>query len=411
MFSRIAGLFLAVLVGLSAGTTPAVADGDNGLNSGRTLYERRQYREALKALAPAVEANKEPTSLYYAGLCFQQLGDMTHAMEAYSLIEKYFPGSREAQMARPVLSRHGVRKPAPAVNASSAATVLNLSGTADGGVSFLRNYSMSDAEWKTLPDEVKVPFKRSASSHLFVSGTVNGRPIEMMFDTGAEQCHFHKALLENAGVKVEPIGPKIPIQGVGGISYSQAMMADIGVGDLHRKIPILVDDVSAGMPIIGETFFKEFRYDIDNGGGFIKFAKKPRAGMTTHSFEPIDVIAVPYEPLGDNMIVQAKVNGVPYRMIFDTGSFAICFSALQAAELGIRIPSDARMMVTSGAGGRVMAYTFNLPRLELGPICKTNIPIVVNQADTPVLPLLGQPFYKDRRFTVDTEKHLIKFVH
>lgn len=79
--------------------------------------------------------------------------------------------------------------------------------------------------------------------------------------------------------------------------------------------------------------------------------------------------------------------------------------------LGIQIPSDAKHIVTSGAGGAVGAYEFNLDRIEVGPLIKTGVRIIVNESSTPPMPLLGQPFYSNRRFTVDTEKHLIKFAH
>jgi clan AA aspartic protease (TIGR02281 family) len=407
---------LALVVFLTAGwTLCANAEDDINFRKAVILYNRKQYSEAIPFLQKSLAAPApSPTAVYYAGLCYQQTGNLTMAQKCYQVLSDDFAGSPEAKLAMPVLLR--MKAPTPPPAGSAALTPRRESSPippmgAGQIASYLRSYGMSDKEWASLPEETKVPFKRSVSSHLFLDGTVNGHSIQMMFDTGAEQCHFSRAQLEQYGVKADANAPRVAVSGVGGQAYCTVMLADIGIGEMHRKIPILVDDVDIGMPIIGETFFKEFRYDIDNGSGFMRFVKKPRAGMTSHSYESTDVIAIPYGKMGDNMIVKAKVNGMECPMIFDTGSFSICFNAVDAARLRIRIPSDARAMMTSGAGGMVPAYQFPIDRIELGGLIKTNVTVVVNQADTPMLPLLGQPFYQDRHFTVDTEKHLIKFAH
>lgn len=402
---------LIVLASVSACPVFATPEFDQAVK----LYNAKNYPAAKQVFAKIISGpNPGPTPIYYAGLCYQQMGDMAMAKWCYEILNSHYANSPESKLGQTALDRMKNVTSAAIGAVSPPKKIVPETSGPRGAVSvteFLRNYSMSDAEWKTMPDEVKIPFKRATSSHLFLNGSVNGRSLAMMFDTGAEQCHFSRQQLESLGIKVEHNGVKIPVQGIAGMSYSEMIMADIAIGDLRRRIPVLVDDAPLGMPIVGETFFKEFRYDIDNAGGFIKFSKKPRAGMASHSYESTDVIAVPYKNMGDNMVVMAKVNGMQFPMIFDTGSFAICFSMPQAASLGIRIPSDAKVMATAGAGGTVRAYEFTIDRIELGSIIKTSVPIVVNESSSPPLPLLGQPFYKDRRFSVDTEKHLIKFAH
>jgi clan AA aspartic protease (TIGR02281 family) len=415
----LAALALAVVLNTTLATCAPASD-DPNFDRAVALYNQRQYSAALPFLQRSLLApTPSPTAVYYAGLCYQQTGNMSMAQKCYQVLSDDFAGSPEAKLALPVLARLK----------SSSVTVSSPSGSASGTrlaeprlaptsamspgqvTSYLRSYQMDDKEWSALPDESKVPFKRSTSSHLFVNGTVNGRSMQMMFDTGAEQCHFSRAQLHQLGIDADANAARVAVSGVGGQASCAVLMADIGVGEMHRKIPVLVDDVDLGMPIIGETWFKEFRYDIDNSSGFIRFVKKPRQGVISHSYESTDVIPIPYRSLGDNMIVQAKVNGQPCPMIFDTGSFSICFNAIDAARLHLSIPSDAKMLMTSGAGGMVPAYQFEVDRIELGPLIKTHVTVVVNRAETPMLPLLGQPFYKDRHFTVDNEKHLIKFAH
>jgi len=423
VLERVFTILMAIIVLSNA--PAAKAGNDPEFESAVKLFNQKQYSAAIPILAKIIDRpSPKPTPIYYAGLCYQNLGIASMARQCYQVLADSFPTSPEARMSKEVLARlqrsantssksykptsdaalsEGLHVTAPAVEPGKL--------DARGATSYLRQFSMSDAEWKSLPDEAKVPFRRATSSHLYVNGSVNGRAMEMMFDTGAEQCHFSKKQLESLGINIGNTGARIPVQGVGGISYSQMIMADITIGELRRRIPVLVDEESVGMPIVGETFFKEFRYDIDNGGGFIRFSKKSRGGVVSKSYESTDVIAIPYRNVGENMVVIAKVNGRNFPMIFDTGSFAICFSAGQAMALGIQIPGDAKHIVTSGAGGAVGAYEFNIDRIEVGPLIKTGVRIIVNESSSPPMPLLGQPFYSDRRFTVDTEKHLIKFVH
>ncbi len=423
LLERIFSALIALIV-LST-SQAANAGNDPQFDSAVKLFNQKQYSAAIPILAKIIARPKPgPTAIYYAGLCYQNLGNDSMARQCYQVLADSFPTSAEARMSQEVLAR--LQRHQAGASRSFQSTVN--AGLSEGGratvpasdpgkldaqsaTAYMREFSMSDREWKSLPDEVKVPFRRATSSHLFVNGSINGRAMQMMFDTGAEQCHFSKKELESLGIKIGDSGARIPVRGVGGISYSQMIMADITIGDLRRHIPVLVDEDSVGMPIVGETFFKEFRYDIDNSSGFIRFSKKSRGGMASKVYESTDVIAIPYKNVGDNMVVMAKVNGREFPMIFDTGSFAICFSAGQAMALGLRIPSDARRMTTSGAGGSVGAYEFNIDRIELGPLIKTSVKIIVNESNSPPMPLLGQPFYSDRRFTVDTEKHLIKFAH
>jgi clan AA aspartic protease (TIGR02281 family) len=429
---KLKGICLAAALLLCACGSPAPASDDPEFDNAVKLFNQKRYSDAIHILTNIINRPKcGPGPIYYAGLSYQYVGNMTMAQECYRVLANVFPESAEAKMSKPVLERLtkiGAGKAANTFNAGGsetpkgAASAKTAAGASDSRrasvprdpdsvAGYLRGFAMTDEEWKALPDESKVPFKRASSSHLYVNGSVNGRNLDMMFDTGAEQCHFSRKQLENLGVRIDTMGAKIPVQGVGGIAYSQMMMADVTIGNLKRRIPILVDDVNIGMPIVGETFFKEFRYDIDNSGGFIRFSKKPRAGLASRSFEATDVIAIPYKNMGDNMVVTCKVNGKEFPMIFDTGSFAICLSLPHAMMLGLQIPDTARVMMTSGAGGSVRAYEFYVDRIELGPLIKTHVPVVVNESRLPPLPLLGQPFYKDKTFSVDTEKHLIKFAH
>jgi hypothetical protein len=188
-------------------------------------------------------------------------------------------------------------------------------------------------------------------------------------------------------------------------------LVDIRVGDIERRMPVMICDESSVPPLLGETFFNGYRYDIDNQGGFIHFMKK--TGSKTRFADGYDTVDVPFEIENNNMVVRAKLNGIPCRMFFDTGAATCCLPYSVAAQCGIEIRNnpEAKAMMTGGVGGSGLSFEVPCETLELGPVRKTNFPVVVMVQGGPPLPLLGQTFFRDRRYTIDNDKHVIKFVH
>jgi clan AA aspartic protease (TIGR02281 family) len=417
---KVSLIVLALVLPISANSGAQTA-APNELQQGIALYNQKSYKAALVHFCNALDNGNNATVLYYSALCYQQVGDSEHAQSCYKLVCELFPGSPEAAMAKRVVARSATSQPAQ-VNAittgnhservrtetpampSSSASLIEVSH-------FLADYQLGDAEWRALPDQTKVPFERGTSSHCFVNGYVNGRPMRMMFDTGANNCVFYKGDLEAAGVKVDTRGPHMTMSGVAGTADAQIMMADVEIGKLKRHLPILVSSVSFGFSLIGESFFKDFRYNLDSSTGFIEFIKKPRAGMvaSSHIYESTDVVKVPYTQASNNMVVNVKINGHETPMFFDTGANSITLPLMQAPVLGIRVDSDAVPVRSMGVGGTVNGVKVYVDRVELGPVVKTHVPVILNEAMSP--PLLGQPFFSDRKFIIDTENHTINFVH
>jgi hypothetical protein len=60
-------------------------------------------------------------------------------------------------------------------------------------------------------------------------------------------------------------------------------------------------------------------------------------------------------------------------------------------------------------GGTAVGYEFDVDEIELGGVRKSHIPVTVFIIGGPPLPLLGQPFIRDRRYTIDNDKHVIQF--
>jgi clan AA aspartic protease (TIGR02281 family) len=413
------GLFrlLTVLSCLASLSTPAWA-GEPNFDRGVELYKKGKYKEALPFFQKAILANRtSPTPYYYRAVCLQQMGNTTAALALYGQIQQSFPTSQEARLAATVLNRSASAAVAAASASAAAGSSLSSATIAAAAIpqasANLTTFDAANAteeELSRLPDETKVPFTRTTGGHIWVNVWVNKRPMQVMFDTGASTCLFGLNQLQAAGISPQLTDQKLAIGGVGShAETARAAIMDIQLGDIDRHMPVMVCDHASAPPLLGETFFNGYRYDIDNQGGFIHFMKK--SGSHTRFAEAMDTMDVPFQQVGNNMVVEAKINGNPCPMFFDTGAFGVCLSYMAAISCGLHIPSDATPKMTGGVGGASMGYEFEVDRLELGPIVKTHIPIIVMMHGGPPLPLLGQSFFKDRRYTIDNDKHVIKFVH
>jgi clan AA aspartic protease (TIGR02281 family) len=200
---------------------------------------------------------------------------------------------------------------------------------------------------------------------------------------------------------------KTAVGGVGGSQDATAAIVNLRVGDISRTMPVMVINQSKTPALLGETFYNGYHYDIDSSAGMIRLVKKTskrRFSQTTYN-----TINIPFEQVGNNMVVQAKINGTVVPMFFDTGAAGVVFSLYGAAAAGIHVPYGARQIMSGGVGGAAPGFQFEVERVELGGISQTHVPVTVLVTGGPPLPLLGQPFFQNRRFTIDNENHLIKF--
>ena len=243
---------------------------------------------------------------------------------------------------------------------------------------------------------------------MFVNVQINGRPAEVMFDTGASTCLFGKEQLNNIGVIGYESTGKGSAAGVGSgtLSFDRANLR-VTLGDITKTINTAVSSKMNTPSLLGQDFFSDFRYEIDTAGGVIHFQRKG-----ARHYEALDTINIPFRTAGKEILVTARVNGRDCEMIFDTGAYNNCFTVAQwQGQLGQSIPSDAKMVMASGVGGNTRGFQFRADRIELGAVMKTNVEVVVIESPSPPLPLLGQEFFKDKRFSIDNDAHVIRFVH
>ncbi|MBS1956123.1 MAG: retroviral-like aspartic protease family protein [Cyanobacteria bacterium SZAS-4] len=411
--SKTRHIFSILLVGTLYCQMP-YAIGDSALNDGIALYNKREYKKAVDALTKSAAANPNlPTPLYYQALSYYQLGDPAKAKILYSTIVRKFPSSDEAKFAATYLQRvdpkyvNTVGAPPVSRSATSAAPSTAASAAPIGDMTSFDAANATIEDLGKLPDTASVPFSHGNGGHLMVDTQINGRTVKMMFDTGASTCLIGKNQLESAGVMGNVIqGQRTRMGGVGNTVNSAApMIVDLKVGGIQRHMPIMVQDHFDLPPLLGQTFYNGYQYDIDNQSGVIRFTKK---GSSRNSVG-FDSIEVPFETVGNNLVVVAQINGHNCPMYFDTGAAINLFDMRTFLSMGLSIPSDATATMVGGVGGYVPGYMFTISSMRLGSIQKNNLPVTVVTSGGPPLPLLGQPFLRDRRFTIDNDKKVIRF--
>src|SRR5262249_46381828 len=116
-----------------------------------------------------------------------------------------------------------------------------------------------------------------------------------------------------------------------------------------------------------------------------------------------------YTPVGNSMRVDAQLNGRGTSMVFDTGAETCVFGKNQLQQAGLTLPTGKADGLASGVGSGKPIETWKMRvDLKVGPILRKNFLITV-QEDLQSEPLLGQSFFKDFEYTVDTGAHSIQF--
>jgi predicted aspartyl protease len=379
-------------------TSNQASSADSNFDNGARLYKQGDYNGALRSFDSVTNGGTQPTVIYYQALCQQQLGNSIKALQLYRKVTTSFPSSQEAKLANQYLNQLTL---GPSSRSSSSTSFSSARPSSANFVENLVRSSPVSNSYEQLPDSCGVPFHRAPGNHMLVNASIGGRPMEVMFDTGAASSYFGKNQL--AGAKITATGRKGESTGVGGSVKIEEYIAEVKLGDITRTVPLMVAENSSITPLLGQTFFNPFRYDIDTSAGVIHFYKKGG-----HNSEGFDTMNVPFVQKGNELEVVVSINGHQTTAFFDTGAGLTMFPLTTLASMGIRVPSNATPVSIGGVGGAGIAFRFPVERVALGAVQKSNMEIVASPS-CPIA-LIGQDFFKDKRFSIDNEAHLIKFV-
>ncbi len=125
-------------------------------------------------------------------------------------------------------------------------------------------------------DPYAVPFQRHGRN-LIVQVEVEGHPMTMFFDTGAASVAFTAEQLKKANITIPEDAQTATSTGIGGDTTSQLFpIKRIKMGPIE-KTNFQVSCVGAAnmpYPLLGQSFFGDWQYTIDNAASVIRFVRR-----------------------------------------------------------------------------------------------------------------------------------------
>jgi hypothetical protein len=380
------------------------AQAQDALTSAIASYNKRNYKAAAEALRPLAEAKLGATANYYLGLSYLQLGYAQQAQLTFELLVKQWPESQEARLASTYLA-----KVAPIGQKASPVGLAPLSpeqgGSHESGAGSGKGIKLiTRAEWEALPKKTRIPIQRE-HGHLWVNAKVNGRYCKMLFDTGATGCCL--SLVDFPDLVPKEVLQKAEttyVSRVYGVVPVKRLTTEISLQDIMRKVPTVFIQ-EKGCSLIGQNFFKEYSYQVDDfylrltkapfeGEGAVVAGKSNLAAVLSpaQSRLPVktknDKYSLFFEKEFDTMLVNIAVNNKPIKACFDTGCApdGIVMNHAMAQDFGVR--------------------NNMLERLEVGPVIRMHVRVYY--ADGVRHPLIGPKIF-NRPYTVDQELKQIRF--
>jgi clan AA aspartic protease (TIGR02281 family) len=421
-------LLSRTLILLSLMSLPA-ARAEDPYSAGTKDFGAKAYVKAAANFKKAIAANgSNDSARYYYALSLHYNKDLAGAKKAYAELIRLYPDSNGANYSRAALStldpallktlppsryvavQQQQRQISSAIpsGSSSSSSSHSSSRTMFGH----QDPDSRDTSRDHIPDECRIHFEVEHNLFL-IDAYVNGRPMKMFFDTGAEGCAFGKNNLADAGVQGPTGNPTGMAHGVGsgGGQAVWDLNIDLKVGTIERRgFPVMVQSNMGGYPLLGQSFFQDFTYTIDNGAKSIHFVKKRKSSGSAYSDPSRDPYAVPFTRMGNELVVKVEVNGRPTTLFFDTGASIVSLNKAQVRQLGLTIPEDAEDIIVQGIAGSTHGKAFPVRSLRLGGIEKRDFMVNVVEHSGAPMGLLGQTFYNDMQYTIDYDRGYIHFM-
>lgn len=374
---------LTLLTAVSIGsqlTLPALAA--NLFTEGVSAFGEKNYALALTKLALYLKTNpRDANAHYYLASTYHHLNRIEEAKRQYTYILTAFPGTQASSY-----SAEGLTRLSAAALKTPAATAVVTNTYQD-------------------PDEDRVPLRRGPGGHLIVRAQVNGKPLEMLFDTGASTTCVTLDAWRRLGNQVPTGGATDFVHGVGGKVGVWKRDAEFALGKFKRNLTVtILPEMMGENGLVGQNFFQDLQYNLSGNADYIHIFAK--GSQTASRSIPMNTIDIPFTKVGNNLMVDVLINGKPCQMFFDTGASGVLVDSMTAAMLNLHPTGEYMVGQMGGVGAKSSVYYFNVESIALGDVVKRNIRIGVGGAG---VCLLGQDFFKDRRYVIDNEKQCIRF--
>lgn len=410
---------VALLTAFMAGNLSTPAKADQYFDYGLKMFQARNYKAAAQYFDVRLKSNPNDSyAQYYRGLCYHVGGQLDLAKGLYQNVLASGTDANIKALAQKQLSI--IEK----VQAPATASIQNSSNSA-GSPSRVPATSKpdgapDDSDYRTTPTVVPQNARAyftitPGGNDMIVEGKINGRNLHFKFDTGAHNVFLGKNHLQSLGIPVPTGSATGKASGVGGEVDTWTVKAKVTLAGITKVIPLCVTEYYENEPLLGQMFFEDLEYEIDNKGHVIYF-RNPQ--VIAAGAKP-DQYSIPFRKKGKHLVVALEgSNGKKTDILVDTGAFSVTFSKKNVQDLDIDIPADAEIAHFTGVGGASQGHKFVVDELRLGPIIMRHIPVIVDTGGKGAIGLesakeglLGQEFFSSWRFAIDNKNQRLRFFH
>ena len=242
-----------------------------------------------------------------------------------------------------------------------------------------------------------------------VDVVINGKPVTMIADTGAERSLLTTAAVAQLGLPPD-IGRLSQTIGIGGPSTAwDVKLADLVIGGVRfpvnrmavAEFTIPSPDHVSPVGLLGADILLAFDVDIDLSADTITLYGARRC---PDARPPWTEPAVPIRQarrLNDRILIPMKLDGQQAVGLLDTGAQRTTIGSALAARLGLdqaALAADRTIMQNGAGPSSVMSHLHRFSSLSIGPT-------VTKDAELPVMltdfgigdALVGQDFLRGRR--------------
>jgi predicted aspartyl protease len=209
--------------------------------------------------------------------------------------------------------------------------------------------------------------------HVLVRGTLNGREVRFGLDTGATHVLVSPEAAAAAGIQKTT---KVRVGGFGnGRGSARQGVADwVAVGPaVAEKVPLAImplPPIFGADGFLGLSFLRHFTFRLDYQQKLVSFASPASSDL------PRGGSSIPLQDEGLFVAVQAEVDGIPARLIVDTGGgqgLILRSWFVQEQKLLERYPKRLNVVTGGGLLGQMRGEIARLQTLKLGDYTLTNV--------------------------------------
>lgn len=222
-----------------------------------------------------------------------------------------------------------------------------------------------------------------------VTGTVNGKPVPMLIDTGADESMLVRAGAERLGLPLAPTGDYRT--GVGAAMMYSTHVDDMSLGASHTgrmTVPVLGSlSFEPGFDaIVGADFLLQADMELSMADHTMQFFRASGCGDTFLAYWDRNAMEIPFigttaASHGHKPMVAVELNGVKLKAILDTGA-SITTVTRHAAELaGVRMdaPGVRKGNRISGVGDTLLdSWIVDFKRFRIGDETVNNPQMLVS---------------------------------